>query len=258
MYNNYYIYNKIKKICQNTFNLVPSRETKHALIYSSKLFYLFFNDFFPCGSKAHEKRIPPKLLNLDLKKLKYLLQGYFDGDGSTDSRELRVACDTVSTQLIENLYFVLSRYGIYFRKYTSTRKPGKPVQQFYIKNGKPIAHSLGFTPLPGLVMGTRSGDIDPAIIFYLEEKGKSLKKIEHILNNESGLKGLSGISNDLRDLIPKYKTNKRARIAIDVFVRRIVEYIGAYHGQKYQGVPDSYCGRKELHGQPNRYGLLFL
>ncbi|MBW2994727.1 hypothetical protein KY312_00095, partial [Candidatus Woesearchaeota archaeon] len=75
-----FIRGKIKKICQMHFNLIPSRETKNALIYSSKLFYLFFNKFFTCGTNAHKKRIPLQLLDLDLNKLKYLLQGYFDGD----------------------------------------------------------------------------------------------------------------------------------------------------------------------------------
>ena len=133
-----FIRDKLKKICKENFNLIPSRETESALIYSSKFFYLFFDEFFPCGSIAQQKRIPPQLLNLNLKKLKYLIQGYFDGEGSTDKGEVRVSCDTVSEQLIESLYFALSRYGIYFRKCYSVRKPGKPLQQFYVKKGRPI------------------------------------------------------------------------------------------------------------------------
>ncbi len=135
-----FIREKIEFICQRHFNLTPSRKTNIALIYSSKLFYLFFTAIFNCGSIAREKRIPCQLLNLELNKIKYLLQGYFDGDGSTDKGELRVTCDTVSNQLVEDLYFVLSRYGIYFRKYKTSRQPGKPIQEFYHKKGREIPY----------------------------------------------------------------------------------------------------------------------
>lgn len=95
--------------------------------------------------------------------------------------------------------------------------------------GKAVDTSMGFTPLEGLIMGTRSGDIDPAIIFYLEKKFKfSTETISSILNKESGLLGVSGISNDMRDLMTKYKINHRAKLAIDMFIYRIRKYIGAY------------------------------
>lgn len=100
-----------------------------------------------------------------------------------------------------------------------------------IDKGKSIDTSMGFTPLEGLVMGTRSGDIDPAIIFYLAEKGYGLKEIEKILNRESGLLGLSGISNDMRIIEKKMKEgNKRAKLAYDVFIYRLAKYISAYLG----------------------------
>jgi len=70
-----------------------------------------------------------------------------------------------------------------------------------VKEGKSVDTSMGFTPLEGLVMATRSGDIDPSIIFFLARKrGMSLEEVENLLNRESGLKGLSGISGDVRDL----------------------------------------------------------
>lgn len=131
-----YIQEKIKRTCQKSFNLKPSCETPEAIIYSNKLFYLFFTQFFSCGSKAHEKQIPYLLLDLDTKRLKYLLQGYFDGDGSTDANELRISCDTVSIKLIHQLHFVLARYGIYFKTYTSTRLPRKKVKDFYIRKNR--------------------------------------------------------------------------------------------------------------------------
>ena len=79
-------------------------------------------------------------------------------------------------------------------------------------------------------MGTRCGDIDPAVISYLvRNKGWQIKMIEEILNKQSGLKGISGVSNDMRRLIKAAKAgNRRARLAIDIFVYRIKKYIGAY------------------------------
>lgn len=98
------------------------------------------------------------------------------------------------------------------------------------KNGKAVDTSMGFTPLEGLVMGTRSGDIDPAIVMYLmEKKGLSSKAINDILNKKSGLLGVSGVSNDMRDIKAAIKKgNKRAEAALDIYIYRIVKYIGAY------------------------------
>jgi len=99
-----------------------------------------------------------------------------------------------------------------------------------IDKGRSIDTSMGFTPLEGLVMGTRCGDLDPALITHIMRKKKlDIKQMELILNKESGLKGISGISNDMRSLEAKAKSgNKRARLAIDIFVYRIRKYIGAY------------------------------
>lgn len=98
-----------------------------------------------------------------------------------------------------------------------------------IKNGSSIDTSMGFTPLEGLVMGTRCGEIDPNIIFFLIDKGYDLKNIAPMLNKESGLLGISGISNDMRTLT-KLATegHTQAKLAIDVFCYRIKKYIGAY------------------------------
>ncbi len=99
-----------------------------------------------------------------------------------------------------------------------------------VKGGKSIDTSMGFTPLEGLVMGTRSGDIDPAIIFYLEkEKGLKIDEIDVILNRKSGLLGMSGISNDMRSILGAAESgNKRAELTLDIFCYRIKKYIGAY------------------------------
>ena len=95
--------------------------------------------------------------------------------------------------------------------------------------GKSRDTSMGFTPLEGLVMGTRSGDIDPAIIHYLSDKGYTDKEIITLLNKKSGLLGLSGLSNDLRDLEKAIKNgNRLAKLAVETFSYRIKKYIGAY------------------------------
>jgi len=99
-----------------------------------------------------------------------------------------------------------------------------------IKEGKSVDTSMGFTPLEGLIMGTRSGDIDPAIIFYLVERiGLSIQEVNSMLNRESGLLGLSGISRDMRDILKSAEEgNEMAINAINCFVYRIKKYIGAY------------------------------
>jgi acetate kinase len=98
-----------------------------------------------------------------------------------------------------------------------------------IRNGKSVDTSMGFTPLEGLMMGTRSGDIDPSIIFYLLERGYTAEQLNTMLNKESGLLGLSGISNDLRDLEEAAERGDRNAIeALDVYAYRIRKYIGSY------------------------------
>ncbi len=98
-----------------------------------------------------------------------------------------------------------------------------------VKNGRSIDTSMGLTPLEGVPMGTRSGDLDPAILFYLADKGYDVKALNKLCNKQSGLLGLSGISNDVRRLEEFVnKGDARAKLAIDVFCYRIKKYIGAY------------------------------
>lgn len=99
-----------------------------------------------------------------------------------------------------------------------------------VKNGRSIDTSMGFTPLEGLVMGTRSGDIDPGIILYfVENLGIKPSEVNKILNKESGLAGISGVSNDFRSIIESAsKGNKMAELAIEIFCYRVKKYIGAY------------------------------
>lgn len=99
-----------------------------------------------------------------------------------------------------------------------------------VEGGRSIDTSMGFTPLEGLIMGTRCGDIDPALVTYIMQKKKfNIFQVENTLNKSSGLKGISGISNDMRILEGKRKKrDDRARLAIDIFIYRIKKYIGAY------------------------------
>ncbi|WP_448865005.1 acetate/propionate family kinase [Clostridium sp.] len=96
--------------------------------------------------------------------------------------------------------------------------------------GKSVDTSMGLTPLEGLVMGTRSGDLDPAIIDFVGKKeGLSLDEMNEVLNKKSGMLGISGVSSDGRDLEAAAESgNKRAQLALDVFDYRVIKYIGAY------------------------------
>ena len=98
-----------------------------------------------------------------------------------------------------------------------------------IREGRSIDTSMGMTPLEGLMMGTRSGDLDPSIIFYLQRVwGMDGRQLEHVLNHESGLKGICG-SNDMRAIHAAAEGgDSRARLAIDMFCYRLRKYIGAY------------------------------
>ncbi|MDP2603915.1 MAG: acetate kinase [Deltaproteobacteria bacterium] len=142
----------------------------------------------------------------------------------------------------------ISRYGFHglAHQYDIARYAdlnGKPVAQVRavtlhlgngcsataIRNGQAVDTSMGFTPLEGLVMGTRSGDLDPALVNYLARKESvTAVDIEDMLNKRSGLLGLSGLSNDMRELTAAYDKNPRARLAVDVFCHRARKYLGAY------------------------------
>ncbi|QCI20327.1 acetate kinase [Buchnera aphidicola (Brachycaudus cardui)] len=98
-----------------------------------------------------------------------------------------------------------------------------------IRNGICVDTSMGLTPLEGLVMGTRSGDIDPSIIFFMHKKLKiSIDDIEVILTKKSGLLGLSGISSDFRYFEKNYFLKKEAKRSVDIFCHRLSKYIAAY------------------------------
>ena len=113
-----------------------------------------------------------------------------------------------------------------------------------VSGGKSVDTSMGFTPLEGLLMGTRSGDLDPAAVLYiLEREGLTLAQVNDLLNKESGLLGVSGVSNDMRDILKGARGHplrggfaslrtgpgaRRCKLAIEIFIYRIKKYIGAY------------------------------
>lgn len=99
-----------------------------------------------------------------------------------------------------------------------------------VKGGAPIDTSMGFTPLEGLIMGTRCGDIDPAIVtFLMKRENLDPEEIDNLMNQRSGLLGISGISNDMRDIHEAAENgNERAKLAIEAFSYRVKKYIGAY------------------------------
>ena len=143
----------------------------------------------------------------------------------------------------------IRKYGFHgtSHKYVAGRAAamlGKPIEElkiitFHLGNGasitavdggKSVDTSMGFTPLAGVIMGTRSGIIDPAIIsFLMEKEGMSIKDVDDMLNKKSGVYGISGVSSDFRDIDAAIaKGNERAQLALDMFVYSVKRYIGFY------------------------------
>lgn len=150
--------------------------------------------------------------------------------------------------------FGIRKYGFHgtSHKYVSERAAemlGRPLEQLRlischlgngasiaaIEGGKSIDTSMGFTPLAGVTMGTRSGNIDPALIpFIMEKTNKSAEEVLDVLNKESGMLGVSGFSSDLRDIeLQAEEGNERAELALEVFGNRIHKYIGSYASRMY-------------------------
>jgi len=143
----------------------------------------------------------------------------------------------------------IRKYGFHgtSHKYVAGRAAamlGKPIEDlkiitFHLGNGasitavdggKSIDTSMGFTPLAGVIMGTRSGIIDPAIVsFLMEKEGMSIKEVDSLLNKQSGVYGISGVSSDFRDIDAAIAAgNERAQLALDMFVYSVKRYIGFY------------------------------
>ena len=144
--------------------------------------------------------------------------------------------------------YKIRRYGFHgtSHKYVSQRASeilGKPLSELKlitmhlgngssvsaVMNGHSVDTSMGFTPLAGVEMGTRCGDIDPAIVtFMMDKEGYSAKEMDTIMNKKSGVYGVSGISSDFRDLESAMDTNPRAKLALDMFAYDVKKLVGAY------------------------------
>jgi len=131
--------------------------------------------------------------------------------------------------------FVADRAAAFLKRSLSSLKIvtihlGNGCSMAAVDGGVSLDTSMGFTPLEGLLMGTRSGDIDPSVILYIMGKeGLTLSEANTLLNKHSGLQGISGVSSDMREVITEMKSgNKQATYAFDVFTYRVKKYIGAY------------------------------
>lgn len=170
--------------------------------------------------------------------------------------------------------FKVRRYGFhgtshYFVAHQAAEMLGKPYAECKIitihlgngasmaaiKDGRVVDTSMGFTPLEGLVMGTRCGDIDPAIVYFLMEKlGLDAGKINDYLNKKSGMLGISGVSSDLRDIIAAADSGQeKAQLALAIFCNRVKAYIGNYMAKLNScdclvftaGIGENGCGIRE-------------
>ena len=101
-----------------------------------------------------------------------------------------------------------------------------------VKNGKSVDTSMGFTPLAGVMMGTRSGSIDPSVIsFLIEQHGYTIEEVDELLNKKSGVLGISGVSSDFRDVLAAAESgNERAKLALEIFYYKVRTQIAAYAG----------------------------
>ncbi len=99
-----------------------------------------------------------------------------------------------------------------------------------VRDGSAVDHSMGMTPMEGLMMGTRSGDLDPGVVLYMQRRGLTVEEVDQALNFESGLLGVGGVGSDMRDVLGAAgRGTKRASLAVEMFVYRVVKYIGAYY-----------------------------
>ena len=128
----------ISRIMREYFNLETTEKKEDRLVYSSRLLYELFKDYFGLETGARNKRIPSFFLDLKKEKIAALLRGYFEGDGSVSLSDIRVSCDSISEGLKHDLSFVLSRFGIFTKFYEYEKKPGPKIRAFYIRKNREI------------------------------------------------------------------------------------------------------------------------
>ena len=166
----------VQQNMQVLFGLKITENKKDRLTYSSRILYHLFTSILKSGSSAYEKRIPSLFLNLPPEKLGYLLSGYFEGDGSVSSTDLRAIFDTVSEGLLRDLDFVFGRMGIFVKNYTYTSLPGPQVREFYIRKGRPVP---SFTLTRGIIQSVFMDKFSQYVDFISSRKKKILSKLIH-------------------------------------------------------------------------------
>jgi DNA polymerase II large subunit len=167
------IRNKILKYMKNVFGLNPTENHIDHLTYSSRILYELFVDYLKLGNNAKNKSISNIFLNLPKNKIKYILQGYFDGDGSVSKNDLRVTCDSVSSKLLFDIAFLMKRFGIFVKYNEYEKEPGNIVKQFYIKKERAIPK----------FKNTKLLITSKYVIKFYENIGFSLKRKQKILEN---------------------------------------------------------------------------
>ncbi len=156
------------------FGLKITENKKDRLTYSSRILYHLFTSVLKCGYSAYEKRIPPLFLDLPNEGLGHLLSGYFEGDGSVSSIDLRATFDTVSEGLLRDMDFVFGQMGIFVKNYTYTAPPGPRVREFYIKKGRPIP---SFTITKGIIQSVFMEKFSQYVDFISSRKKNTLSQL---------------------------------------------------------------------------------
>lgn len=171
---------QVRAFVRNYFHkywgLKPSENKKDRITYSSRILYTLFNEILQMGASAYEKRLPSKFLNLPNEQLGYLLSGYFEGDGSVSKTDLRLTFDTVSEGLKRDIEFVLSQLKIFVKYKTTTRIPGKKLQEFYIKKNKPIPK---FTCTKGIIQSKFMNQAFKYIFFISDKKQNIMNELKN-------------------------------------------------------------------------------
>lgn len=196
----------------NPANLVGIREAK-ALLFESPHVAVFDTSFHQSMPAKNFLYALPYELYEDKKVRRYGFHG-------TSFRYVSQKAADIVDKPIDELKMIICHLG-----------NGASIAA--IDKGKSIDTTMGMTPLEGLIMGTRCGDIDPGVLIYLNiEFGMTIEEIDHMLNRESGVQGISGFSNDFRDIVEEAKIgHKRCELALDMFAHRVKKYIGAYFAE---------------------------
>ncbi|MFH1440019.1 MAG: DNA polymerase II large subunit [Candidatus Woesearchaeota archaeon] len=172
----------IKKAMSDLFGLSVTEKKKDRLTYSSRILYHLFTSILNCGSSAYEKRIPSLFLNLSNEQMGHMLSGYFEGDGSVSSTDLRITFDTVSKGLLRDMDFVFGQMGIFVKNYTYTSIPSKKLCEFYKRKGREIPK---FTITKGIIQSVFV-DKFSKYIYFISTRKKDI--LDNLLKSRKAVK----------------------------------------------------------------------